>query len=274
MITKGVDYSFGRPGGAAIADAGFTFAMRYVPYFGDGGKGLREEEVADLRANGLDIGLVFESTAGRMFDGYPAGAEDARVCVQSAASIGFPADRPIYFACDVDTEPAMLALVDDYLRGAAGVLGPTMIGVYGEYEVVAHCQANHTAAWLWQTYAWSGGQWLSGIHVYQHLNGQTLNGAAVDYNQAYYKDFGQWKGQDNMADPRVDALIAAMGGQAAIDAWNGPPAALTGNSLLIGYAEEQAKLAKDIADHLATPGNDADIPEHDHTGGTSGPVKR
>lgn len=38
-------------------------------------------------------------------------------------------------------------------------------------------------------------------------------------------------------DPRVDALIAALGGQAAIDAWNA-----NGNSLLAGYAAEQIKL--------------------------------
>lgn len=51
--------------------------------------------------------------------------------------------------------------------------------------------------------------------------------------------------EDDMADPRVDSILAALGGQAAIDAWN-----LNGNSLLAGYALEQQKLAEHLANHL------------------------
>jgi hypothetical protein len=39
-----------------------------------------------------------------------------------------------------------------------------------------------------------------------------------------------------MPDPRVDKLLAALGGEAAVDAWNAQ-----GNSLLVGYALEQAE---------------------------------
>ena len=45
-------------------------------------------------------------------------------------------------------------------------------------------------------------------------------------------------------DPRLDAVIAALGGMDAIEAWNA-----RGNSLLAGYALEQEKLGA----HLATP---------------------
>lgn len=45
-------------------------------------------------------------------------------------------------------------------------------------------------------------------------------------------------------DPRLDAVIAALGGMDAIEAWNA-----RGNSLLAGYALEQEKLAA----HLAMP---------------------
>lgn len=47
-----------------------------------------------------------------------------------------------------------------------------------------------------------------------------------------------------MADPRLDAVIAALGGMAEIEAWNAK-----GNSLLLGYALEQEKLDT----HLAAP---------------------
>ena len=107
----------------------------------------------------------------------------------------------------------------------------------------------------------------------------------------------QVKEEDMAADPRVDALIAALGGQVAIDKWNGPAAAPTGNSLLAGYTLEQAKvhlltddvvvlegLAKDnredvkhvqskLADHIANHAAGVSGPVADHTH-TEGKVKR
>lgn len=207
---KGVDFSWSRPGGAAIAAAGYEFVLRYVPYPGDSGKGLTLAEVADYRAHGLSIGLVFESTAGRMFDGYPAGQWDAKQCQQSGAQLGFPKLLPFYFACDVDTTPDQLAYVDDYLRGCASVLGKQLTGVYGEYDVIEHClNVSDTARYGWQTYAWSGGKVHPSNSLYQYLNGQTLNGGEVDLNEAY-GNAGLWTTEDDMPDPRVDALINDM----------------------------------------------------------------
>ena len=77
--------------------------------------------------------------------------------------------------------------------------------------------------------------------------------------------------EDDMADPRVDALIKAFGGQAAIDAWNE-----NGNSLLIGYGSEQREqdsLEERVTVLELVAGQGA-VPEHDHVGGTSGPVRR
>lgn len=50
--------------------------------------------------------------------------------------------------------------------------------------------------------------------------------------------------EEDMPDPRVDKLIAALGGETEIDAWNAK-----GNSLLLGYALEQEKLDAHIANH-------------------------
>lgn len=185
VVSVGLDFSFGRPGGAAIVAAGYAFVLRYVPYLGDGGKGLTLAEVAEYRANGLSIGLVYESTAGRMFDGFPAGVADANQCLVSGAILHWPTDLPFYFACDVDTTPDQLGYVDDYLAGCASVLGLARVGVYGEYDVVKHCHLAGTATYLWQTYAWSNGLVYAYRHLYQYRNGQTLNGAEVDYNEAY-----------------------------------------------------------------------------------------
>ena len=216
---KGMDYSWHRPGGAAIAAAGFEFVVRYVPYPGDGGKGLEAPELADLRANGLAVCLVWETTAGRALDGYEAGRFDATMSHTSAARLGFPADRPIYFAVDFDAQPTQYAAIDAYLRGCADVIGIDRVGVYGSFDVVRHCDQFGTARWLWQTYAWSGGRVYPANDLYQYLNGQTLNGGAVDYNDTSRSDYGQWPAEeDNMADPRVDEILKFIG-EADMKAW-------------------------------------------------------
>ena len=257
---KVLDYSWGRPGGEAIKAAGFDGVIRYVAYGGDGGKGLREEELADLRANGIDIGLVFESTAGRMFDGYPAGSDDAAQCVISGAAIGFPVDLPFYFACDVDIDPDMLALVDDYLAGAALVLGRARVGVYGEYDVIEHCHAVGSATWFWQTAAWSGGKRSDWNHIYQYSNGHVLNGAAVDYNEAV-AEFGQWKAreEDDMTPEEVAAIAA------------GQFLSLLKQAIGVDVSTFSDYQSVDaIRAHLKAEA----IGEHEHVGGTSGNVKR
>ena len=256
-MTEGVDYSFARPGGAALRAAGKSFAVRYVPYQGDQGKGLKADELADLQANGIAVGLVFESTAGRMLDGYGAGVTDATVSLASAALLGFPKDRPIYFACDTDTTADQLASVRNYLDGAASVLGRARIGVYGEYDVIDHCLGTGAATWFWQTYAWSGGRLHPMAHLYQYQNDQAINGAAVDFDRALVADFGQWGGD---VPDTTDAILRALTGRTGQDAlntlstWNKTPlGAYTGYSLIDGYWARKAdleavtKAVKDLA---------------------------
>lgn len=204
---NGIDYSWARPGGAAIKAAGFQFAMRYVPYPGDQGKGLTPAELADLQANGIAVGMVFESTGNRMLEGEAAGRADASTCLSAQLFLGIPNDRPFYFAVDWDARtPQEYEKIDAYLRGAAAVLGAERVGVYGGWEVIDHCYRNQTARWYWQTYAWSGGREHPQNHVYQYENGQTLNGGAVDYCTAIDGDFGQWPKPQIATNERNDAM--------------------------------------------------------------------
>lgn len=257
---KGIDYSWARPGGAAIKAAGFEFVMRYVPYPGDGGKGLDAAEAADLRANGLAIGLVFESTAGRMLGAWDAGVEDAHTCAAAIEYLGFPV-LPIYFACDFDAQPDQYPALDKYLAGAQRVLGMNRVGVYGSYDVVEHCRDAGTAPWSWQTYAWSGGRVYAGNHVYQHLNGQELNGGAVDYNVGTGE--GLWKVEDDMDEARIREIIHEELG------WGTSPPQCTleslnrwGNKL---EAEQVVPWISALKLHMATPHASGPVPPHPHT---------
>lgn len=186
---EGVDYSWARPGGAALKNAGKHFAVRYIPYPGHGGKGINQAELDDLRAHGLAVAMVFESYAKRPLEGFGAGVADAQESQRQLESLGM-GSLPCYFAVDWDATEAQQAVIDEYLRGAASVLGLERVGVYAGYWIIKRCFENKTATYLWQTYAWSGGNVHPEIHLYQYLNGQDLNGA-VDFNKSMKENFGQ-----------------------------------------------------------------------------------
>ena len=189
MTIEGVDFSFGRPGGAALAAAGKRFVLRYIT---GAGKALTAAEITDYQAHGLDIGLIFESTANRALAGYAAGVNDAKSARTAMKALGIPVNVAIYFAVDFDvTLASQMAAIDDYLNGAHSVVGD-WTGVYAEYAVIEHVHAANPKAWLYQTYAWSGGKVSSHAHLLQYRNGQTINGAAVDYDRALQANFGQW----------------------------------------------------------------------------------
>lgn len=277
---KGVDYSFARPGGAAIKAAGFDFAVRYVPYNGDEGKGLTADELADLRDNGLAVALVWESVAERPKAGRAGGIIDASASASALGKLGFPGDRPVYFAVDYNAQ--RFDDIDDYLDGCASILGLERVGVYGSYAVVDHCSTQRTAAWYWQTYAWSGGQRHPARHLYQYLNGQTINGGAVDYNLANADDFGQW-GID-MTKEEIERIareaaekFCGENFRAYLDlALNGGPNGFTdadGKPLPLIHDK---KLTEHLDNHTA--GQTAEVAEHQHrttvTAVTSGGVVR
>lgn len=206
-MAKGLDYSWARPGGALIKRAGYQFVVRYIPYPGNGGKGLEKPELDDLRNNGIAVAIVFESRAARALDGREAGRQDARESQKQIERIGLDRDMPVYFAVDFDANAAQQPAIDEYLRGAADVLGIGRVGVYAGYHVIKRVVENKTATYLWQTYAWSGGNVHPAIHLYQYLNGQHLNGA-VDFNDSKKADFGQ----ENSAPVAPSPSPAPVGG--------------------------------------------------------------
>jgi len=190
-MLKGLDYSWGRPDLIQVKAAGYSFVARYLAAVG-GGKEITKPEADAIRASGLGLVLVYESYAKRPMEGYAAGKYDAQVALNQARSVGFPDDRPIYFAVDWDTSEADQGAINEYFKGASEVLGAGRVGVYGSFYVVERCKASGFVTWFWQTYAWSGGQISPNAHFRQYLNGQSIGGAAVDYNETYKDDFGAW----------------------------------------------------------------------------------
>ena len=187
-MTQVVDYSWGRVGGsnanhaAAVAAAGYVGAMRYLCYPGDGIKQLRADEVAALHAQGLAVGVVWETTANRAGQGYAAGQADAAEANRQADALGFPADRPIYYAVDFDTSADV---VRPYFEGAKAA-GGRPVGVYGSQRVVDGLDLG----WVWQCAAWSYGRRSGKARLFQNV-GYVL-GDTCDVNDVLADDWGGW----------------------------------------------------------------------------------
>lgn len=201
----GLDYSAGRPTGAQIKAAGYDFVVRYVGTPGRA-KNITAAEYRDLTAAGVAVALVYENRAGDALAGRAAGQSAARAARADADSIGFPAGRPIYFACDTDvTSQQQFRAVMEYLRGAGDVLGgPSRVGVYGEYDVTTRARLEGVTAYEWQTVAWSRGMRDKDAELFQRLGYVYVGAMAADVNERGRLDFGQHNYQQEDDDMFTD----------------------------------------------------------------------
>lgn len=189
-MTRVVDYSFARPDPAFIKARGYVGAMRYL---GFGSKVLTPAERDRLFAAGLDIGLVWETTATRMDGGYGAGVSDAHTARGQADALGFPSNRPLYFANDQNRATGAHV---DYMRGVHDVLGVNS----GPYGSTALCDA---AAALGCGYGWKVQTWgpPTGNANLQQMPNVAPDVQGTDVNDVLKPDWGQWHGSGSTTDP-------------------------------------------------------------------------
>lgn len=199
----GLDYSGGVPRGAAVRAAGYGFVVRYLDNGLAGRRNLTAAEVADMRAAGVAVALVWErkilNQPDRAAEGRAAGIADAQAADAQARACGL-AGWPIYLAIDFDipdyapnsSDPrAKLGPCGNYLEGAASVLGRGRTGVYGGFYAVSRALDSGLATYAWQTAAWSGGQTDPRIHLFQRIGTITVDGVECDVDEARRSDFGQ-----------------------------------------------------------------------------------
>jgi hypothetical protein len=105
----GADYSWARPGGAALAARGITSVGRYLAA---DGRGLTRSEYADLTAHGLTVWLIREADGREMLSGRAAGQVNATIAQQQIDALGLPADSVVYFTADFGPVPSQYAVMD------------------------------------------------------------------------------------------------------------------------------------------------------------------
>jgi Tol biopolymer transport system component len=186
---RGVDFSFDRPSMSALAADGDQFVIRYLAGGTSPGKELTSAEVASYLAAGLKVCVVWEKSAGRAALGQTIGAQDARDAAAQATALGL-GSIPIHFAVDSGLSWAQ---VSDYFEGALSVLGAARTGIYGGIRPVTGA-ADRGIKYLWQTAAWSAGQWDPRATMRQVEIERLLGGARVDVDYAFAADYGQFGG--------------------------------------------------------------------------------
>lgn len=188
---KGCDYVSG-PSAAELKAAGIKFVCRYLSTAGNP-KNLTVAEAKALHSAGIAIVLVFETTANRALGGFAAGKSDASSALAQAHSLGVPFTVPIYFAVDFDATPSEQLAINSYLAGASSVIGKQRVGIYGGFYPVKRALDAGRAAWAWQAYAWSGGQWDPRAQIRQVANAQRIAGHGVDIDRAVHYPYGAWE---------------------------------------------------------------------------------
>lgn len=191
---EGVDFSAhapGTPSAASLAAAGKHFVCTYLST-ADDWRVMTPGEISGLIAGDIELVGNYEGYTGReMLNGGSQGAADAPYAQANLLRLGLAPLQPIFFSADFDAAPGDQSAIDDYLRGAASIIGLDRVGVYGSVYVLERCAANGTAKWFWQTTAWSGGQLFDGAHLYQYQYNMYIDGVNVDYTQALVPHYGQ-----------------------------------------------------------------------------------
>lgn len=204
-MTKVADFSWARPGATALKNAGFTGVMRYFSYDFTG-KNINEVELKEYIGAGLDVGVVWESTANRARSGKQAGIDDATAAKNQAKAIGYTGE--IFFGIDYDASESDQPAINSYAQGFKSVVGYS--NPYGGYWPLKRLQDAGLADKAWQTVAWSGSNRLDQAVLLQDAT-TALNGQ-VDNNQVLKSDFGQM-GANSKVTPAPTATPATATGQ-------------------------------------------------------------
>lgn len=201
-MIEGADYSripeAWSPSVATLQAVGVEFVGRYavddlstMPR----GRGITAAEYARLRASGINVMVFWESDEGWMLGGQAAGVYAARNAVKNLAQAGMPADTPVYFAHDIEPNPAHYEAVRLCIEGAAGVIGWERMGVYGGLGIIEHLGPIYDKMrYFCQTSAWSGWPtptWSRFACLQQYAYNWWLDGTNCDHIRALREDFGQ-----------------------------------------------------------------------------------
>lgn len=183
-----LDYSAGRPGGAALKAAGVTGVLRYL-WAGSSSKLITAAEYQDLVANGIRVALVVEQSvddAWKAVDDYAQGQSWASSARSTARALGIPDTVPIAAAADAHASGSQITDAVAYVKGFRDVLGLQRTGIYGFREVVTAVRSAGVASWFWLCGSAPSTSDQTWLHFWQRNDGTTtVSGVTADINVQY-----------------------------------------------------------------------------------------
>jgi peptidoglycan hydrolase-like protein with peptidoglycan-binding domain len=192
----GADASTDRPSPEAVLAVGRSFVVVYVGAFDGDNRAVTKAEVDNYLAKGVDVAFVYEGS-GKDAINFQNGVGDAQYAQGRLAALGFP-DAVIRFAVDEQFAPDPV----DYFKGVESVLGHGRTSAYGSLDTLQALQSAGLGVDPWLTYGWLQGRPVpSYVVLEQYLNGQTIDGHQVDYDQTFADDFGQVRSQNPQPQP-------------------------------------------------------------------------
>lgn len=182
--SRGVDYADARPSPQSIADAGYSFACRYLNYglrVPAWPKSLTLAEAHALSAAGVVIGPNWEASQGDPLKGGPEGTLHGTLARQAAEALGIPRTVPIRVSTDTNVSQGNWAVLDAYHHAFVLASGWPIL-VYAESDYMDHLAAIGLCRGDWWPAAssWSSGRISPLVAIRQRVG--TVLGGTSDAN--------------------------------------------------------------------------------------------
>jgi hypothetical protein len=150
-----------------VAKAGYRYVGRYINGSRTHWKVLTPTERDRLHAAGVDIFLIWETSADRPLSGATGGKIDGLKAVADAYRLGCPPEVPIVCAFDIDVWSANIVACEAYGRAFAATLAPYRFGLYGDWDIIERLQGISHLNVLANAWGWSGGR--DRVHPATHI---------------------------------------------------------------------------------------------------------
>lgn len=206
-----VDYSAGVPSAKDVKAKEFSGAMRYISPARETwmkGKPLSKVELDDYKANGLQVGFIWQNMKNDWTAGYVGGVADARAAQKKMDELGH-SGAVIYCAIDnnlADWSAEAIKVWNktaaEYVKGFQSVLGRERTGIYGNYLVISWAIEDGLGTYYWQ-HNWTnkdstknGGSLIKTIHPAAHIHQYEIDikgvlSVDIDRNRVLKPYFGQ-----------------------------------------------------------------------------------
>lgn len=213
-----IDYSAGVPSAAAVKEAGYLGAVRYVSEARADwmlGKPIRRAEAQDFAAHGLAVASVYQYGKDGTADwvqGATGATTHAPQAIYYHQAAGGPTGRPIYIA--IDDNPSRWQYdnqIKPYLQAFSTTLRAAgyRTGIYGNYQVIDWAVADGIGEYFWM-HNWGHRQDAhpeAALHQVR-IDKDSVDGVGIDINYVYREDWGQWT--PGQSDASLSALLPEL----------------------------------------------------------------